>query len=80
MLAKDETGRKASDSAMNIGGGMTKDPNQRQVDRGIKKGQSQLPDRSGRLTGHTKQPLKGEPVEEPSPDKRTVGSIKPKSG
>ena len=43
---------------------MTKDPNQRQVDSGVKKGQAELPDRSGRLTGHTKQPMKGEAVKE----------------
>ena len=47
---------------------MTKDPNQRQVDSGVKKGQTELPDRSGRLTGHTKQPMKGEAVKETHPD------------
>ena len=43
---------------------MAKGPNQRQVDSGVKKGQAELPDRSGRLTGHTRQPMKGEAVKE----------------
>lgn len=37
----------------------SKDRNKDQVDGNIKRNETGLPDRSGRLTGHTKQPLKG---------------------
>ena len=38
---------------------VNKDPDKDQVDGGIKRSETGIPDRSGRLTGHTKQPLKG---------------------
>jgi hypothetical protein len=58
---------------------MTKDSNQRQVDSGVKKGQTELPDRSGRLTGHTKQPMKGEPGKEAQPGEHTIKPEKPQT-
>jgi hypothetical protein len=42
---------------------MTKTAGEHQVDSGVKKGQTDLPDRSGRLTGHTRQAMKGEATE-----------------
>ena len=47
---------------------MKKDPSKHQVDGNIKRNETDLPDRSGRLTGHTKEPLKG--TEPESTDKR----------
>lgn len=38
---------------------MKRDRNKDQVDGNIKRPETGLPDRSGRLTGHTRQPLKG---------------------
>jgi hypothetical protein len=38
---------------------MKKDRNKDQVDGNLERSKTELPDRSGRLTGHAKQPLKG---------------------
>lgn len=43
---------------------MNKDPSKPQVDSGVRKVENDLPDRSGRLTGHTSQPMKGTPAKD----------------
>jgi hypothetical protein len=57
---------------------MTRNPDQRQVDSGVKQGQTELPDRSGRLTEHTREPMKGEPVKQAHPDTRPKDPRKPR--
>jgi hypothetical protein len=43
----------------NAGCRMKEDRNKDQVDSNLERGKTELPDRSGRLTGHARQPLKG---------------------
>jgi hypothetical protein len=59
---------------------MTRNRNEPQVDSGVKKGQTELPDRSGRLTDHTREPMKGEPVKQADQDTRPQEPRKPRSG
>ena len=58
---------------------MNKDADRRQVDSGVKKGQTELPDRSGRLTGHTKHALKGDAVKDSPQKERQSVRAKPQN-
>ena len=51
---------------------MNDDRNKHQVDVDAKRSAPKLPDRTGRLTGHTKQPLKGT-------DPKSVGKARQQS-